>query len=220
MGLPSDARVIVEAQNQTNYMRFQCGRVGDIVHLDNVALTEFDSHQGIGFRVKVIGDSEADLGKLLAVADRLRVPHDAGEGESPTTGAAARESILPFKAQDLEQLTWKLDTSDDRPIVYVNRNLPNWRDFVGSAEFRALVLPAVLREIAIWMLRQQDVDEAEPGDPVWPWKRFVEGLGWPTPQAHEEDKFETWVDEVVFAFTRRAHLFDDLLAVIDTEAEQ
>jgi hypothetical protein len=220
LGLPDDGRIVVEAQHQTNYMRFNCGRVGAILHLDNEPLTEFESPDAILFRVKVIGDGQTDAGKLLAVVDRVRartgVPGTVSGDEPDSGSTVGTVQLLPFVPRDLEQLTWLLDTSGDRPMILVNRNLPDWKAFVQNPEFRALVLPAALRQIALWVVLENEVDDAGPDDAVWPWKKFLEMLG-QSPSGIEEDKAEAWADEVIFAFARRAHLSDTLLTNFDTE---
>lgn len=218
--LPHDARIVVEAQHQTNYMRFECGTVEAVAHLGSEPLTEFETPDAILFRVKVIGDGDSDTGKMLAVADRIRAG-DVREGNDATDetdegGTSGSVQLLPFQPHDLEQLTWLLDTTGDRPVVLVNRKLPDWKAFVQNPEFRALVLPDVLRQIALWTVLEQDVEDATPDDAVWPWKKFLELLGH-SPVGVEDDKAEDWAAEVAHTFTRRARLFDALLTTIDAE---
>ena len=213
-GLPDDARVVVEAQRQTNYMRFECGRVAEMSLPSGVQLAEFDTPDGILFRIKVIGDEAEDHGKLLAVTDRLRATDD----DATDGGTSASVPLLPFQAHDLDQVTWQLDVSGEHPVVLVNRRLPDWKAYVQSPEFRALVFPEVLRQVAQWILRQ-DIEDATPDDAAWPWKCFMELLH-QSPIGVDDDKADDWAEELVHAFARRAGLFEGLAAATGWEGDE
>ena len=51
--LPPDSLVFIEAYRQTNWMRFPFGQLGAILPGANRVLSQFDSPDGIQFRVKV-----------------------------------------------------------------------------------------------------------------------------------------------------------------------
>src|SRR5437016_2570906 len=62
---PADALVFVEAYRQTQWMRFTFGKVGAVVPPVDRRLTEFDSPDGILFRVRVTSSSDRE-GVMLA----------------------------------------------------------------------------------------------------------------------------------------------------------
>src|SRR5258708_5063469 len=64
--LPPDSFVFVEAYRQTNWMRFDFGQLGAISPDANRVLSQFDSADGILFRVKVTPNG--DTHTLLAEA--------------------------------------------------------------------------------------------------------------------------------------------------------
>ena len=70
-GLPGDAKVYVEAYRQTFWMRFDFGSVGRLAAPEHPELSDFDSLEGILFRVRVTS-SDGASGKLLAEADQIR----------------------------------------------------------------------------------------------------------------------------------------------------
>jgi hypothetical protein len=68
--LPPESFLFVEAYRQTNWMRFEFGQVGAISPDNTRELSQFDSADGIRFRVKVTPNS--DIHRLLAEAGRER----------------------------------------------------------------------------------------------------------------------------------------------------
>ena len=91
--LPPNADVYVEAYRQTTWMRFRFGTVGDVRPVDELKLTEFDSPEGVLFRVRVTSPIE-NRGLLLAEADRIR-PRVGPEDEDTN-----RIPLLPVKPDD------------------------------------------------------------------------------------------------------------------------
>ncbi len=151
--LPKDAPVFVEAYRQTTWMRFEFGTVAHIRPKDRPVLTDFDTPDGVLFRVKVTSPNEPH-GKLLARADRIqaRQPH---EEEQP------RVPLLPVKPDpDLGDEVFRVDFSD-RPILLVNAGLANSTTAARSPVFVSLVYPAVLREILARILHRDHPGEIE-----------------------------------------------------------
>ena len=113
--LPDDAVVTVEARLQTRWMRFGFGTIGAITPAPDRALSEFDSPDGIKFSVKVTAVS-GTAGKLLAEAEGIpvRLPGETEERRNP---------LLPVKADDIGHEVYRIDFSNDPPILLINLSL-------------------------------------------------------------------------------------------------
>ena len=145
--LPPEARVFVEAYRQTVCERFYWGTVASrsrwIWTLD-----EFGSLEGVRFRIKVTSRT-APMGQLLAIADRI----------APVTDEEPARSFLSIELRPLGEEVFRVawDTSDE-PILLVNQRLG--KEIVQSPEFRALAMPAVMREV---LTRFVVIDRRRPG---------------------------------------------------------
>lgn len=138
LDLQPTAAVVVEVYHQTNYVRIDCGTVSGI-RLAAVPLEAFAGIEGVLFRLKVVGTIGSELGRLLAVADRLPPTSD--------DEATSRVPLLPFRgSEELGHRVWKLDLSGERPEVVLSTKLGNWRQYAQRPDFVATVYPEVLRQ--------------------------------------------------------------------------
>ena len=85
--LPSEAPVYVEAYRQTSWMRFEHGTVSSLKSQSNNRLSEFDSLDGIRFRVKVSQGDGVHGSKPPILAMRL-VPQSSADQQR--RGSAVR----------------------------------------------------------------------------------------------------------------------------------
>lgn len=149
--LPPDAHVSVEAYRQTVCQRFPWGTVAS--RAPSVwTLDEFGSLEGVRFRIKVTARS-APKGQLLAIADRI----------APITDPGSARSFLPIELRPLGEEVFRVAwDSSDEPILLVNKRIG--KEVVQSPEFRALAMPAVVREILTRFVvverRRPDVDDS------------------------------------------------------------
>jgi hypothetical protein len=196
--LPSDATVFIEAYRQTFLMRFDFGTVSNLKAPADRNLSEFESPEGILFRVKVTSQSP-EKGKLLAEADRIPF-HRADEEQED------RIPILPVVPQDLGPEITKIDFADE-PRLLVNSVLPGYRNLALSPAFMSLVYPAALREILTRILRierHRDTEDAEDWRSKWLlYSMFLPGIGEPPQEEEEDTVVDDWIDEVITAFTRK-----------------
>ena len=87
------------------------------------------------FRIKVTAQT-APKGQLLAIADRI----------APVTDKGPARSFLPILVAPLGEQVFRVDwDTSDNPILLVNERLG--KEVAQSPEFRALAMPAVMREI-------------------------------------------------------------------------
>jgi hypothetical protein len=204
--LPDDALLFVEAYRQTQWMRFPFGTVNAVVPPVDRRLTEFESEDGILFRVRVTSQAGRQ-GLLLAEADKVPVrrPEDVEENRLP---------LFPVQPADLGSQTWRVDFSSD-PVLLINKAVGDWRAVAVSPVFRSLVCPAALREVITRILFLEDYPDLEDRDD-WKtrWLLFagsVPGAGEP-PADGETDSFEDWIETAVEAFCRQQRFFDHFLA--------
>ena len=198
--LPNDAFVSVEAYRQTTWMRFDFGLVGAQAVPDNRLLHEFDSPEGVLFRVRVTsrGTPEDPHGLLLAEADRI--PLAATE-----TVEDPRESLLPVIPADLGDELWRVDF-DDRPRLLFNSAAGNYKQIGLDPLFISIVYPAAFREVLGHILhREEHNDYDDPDDPLSRWLKFaVEVLGAGEPPTPEEDEaVDEWIDTAIRLFARK-----------------
>jgi len=194
--LPLDSFVFVEAYRQTNWMRFDFGQVGAIAPAKDRLLTQFDSPDGIKFRVKVT--PHGDVHTLLAEADQIPLTHpEQSEGE--------RTPLLPVKPQKLGEEIYRLDFSGIRPLLLINSEAGHHSDIARSPAFVSLVYPAVFREILIRILLiDKHDDDSDSEDWRSQWIRFAmlnPGIG-DLPDVEEAEKRSDWIDQAVKAFAK------------------
>jgi hypothetical protein len=194
--LAPDSFVFVEAYRQTNWMRFSFGQVGAITPASSRVLSQFDSPHGILFRVKVTPNG--DVHTLLAEADRIPLAHpEQSEGE--------RTPLLPVIPRKLGEEIYRLDFSDDRPLLLINSEAGNYANIGKSPAFVSLVYPAVFREILIRVLLVERHDDDNSDDWKSQWIRFAllhPGLG-DLPDRDELEDRSDWIEKAVSAFAKR-----------------
>ena len=196
--LPDNASVFVEAQRQTSWMRFRFGTVGNVAPQDELVLSEFDSPDGVLFRVRVTS-SDDPKALLLAVADRIRPrrPEEAEEWRVP---------LLPVKADEsLGDQVARVDFSD-YPLLLINADVGDWQAVARNPAFASLVYPPALREILTRILCiEQYFDTDDNEDWRSNWLRFatlLPGVSDP-PAGSDDENMDDWIDEAVASFCRR-----------------
>lgn len=194
--LPAEAPVYVEAYRQTSWMRFGYGNAGGLKPETDNRLSEYDSLDGVLFRVKVVED-DGTHGKLLAVADRIRPV-------KPEEGDAGRLCVLPVKSEEMDCI-WRLDFTDD-PVLFISKRAGSKDAISRSPEFISLVYPSVLREV-LFEIKESD-EEWQEDEHSWQkqWVTFVNllpGVGdMPDISSNDESVYEQWVLDAVESFSR------------------
>lgn len=195
--LPLESHIFVEAYRQTNWMRFSFGQVGAITPAKDRRLSEFDTAEGVKFRVKVTPHSDIHI--LLAEADQITLSSsEQAEGE--------RKPLLPVKPQKLDDQIYRVDFSGGAPILLINKECGNYADIGRSPAFMALAYPSVFREILNRVLLiEKHEDDANPD--LWQsrWVKFASlfpGLG-ELPLPDDTDGRNDWIDDAVSAFAKK-----------------
>jgi len=200
--LPAEALVFVEAYRQTTWMRFPFGTVANLLPppTEQRRLAEFDSADGIRFRVKVTQAHDEHI--LLAAADRIPLAQPEDDAE--------RESLLPVVPAELGDELWRVDLSDE-PRLLVNKSAASdWRQLAKSPIFVSLVYPSVLRQVLTDILADGHRDTDDEADWRSNWLRFAARLPGMNPHPPEKDEGEEaaarWVEDAVAGFARKLAL--------------
>ena len=194
-GFPSDARVFVEAYRQTTVMRFDFGTVLVTKPPANCILDEFDTVEEILFRVFVTAASGRS-GVLLGRAEKIHP-------KTPDAGNDDRAPLLPVIPAELGDEIWRLDFSE-QVYLLINRDLPDWRQTAADATFRALVYPAVIRQVLSQIVIVDDYsDSDEPDNWRSQWLNFcISELGM-GPLPTELDAGIDWISGAAESFARK-----------------
>lgn len=192
--LPPDAHVWVEAYRQASWMQFPWGRVSQPAPPPARWLDDFDSGDGLLFRVRVT--SAGDSHRILAEADR--VPCESLDGK--TQG----QSLLPIRVGDLGHEVWRLEMDGDTPTLVVNRSVGDGKALARTAEFAALVYPAVVRAIFTRVLLDEDYhpEEEEEG---WrgQWARFARQYLGAEEIPDSKESRRLWIEDAAYAYAQK-----------------
>jgi hypothetical protein len=193
LGLPASAAVSVEAYHRSTAMRFDCGTVEARKIPDVLVLNELDESARVLFRIKIV-DREAQQGKILASADRVR-PSTEGEQEG-------RRSIFPVDYRNLGQEVWQVEIDDDvGPSLLLNSKIPALMHRLHENPLVAgALLPAAFRIVLRYLAYNPSEDDEDGSGWKADWKRFCsEGLGVEDePDDLEDDEArDLWVDDLV-----------------------
>ena len=225
-----NAEVFIEGSRQTFWQRRSAGRACDLAEAATrgqplrLDFDEFDSLEGVRFRLKVTGRSDHNRSRLLAVAHGLRVaglPDDV-DGRS----------LLPVITEDLGQRPYRLDFDDGGPLLVLNSLLGPKEAVAIDPTIVSLVLPAAIRQIAVRLLADSHgISDAElnvSSDWRADWFGFLRDrlkihrlslnssdeadLGEFDGQDSGDEDQEVWAESVVDAFCSHNTLKDRLLS--------
>jgi len=194
---PGDAKIYLEPQRQTRFMRFLIGECEVTeIHARLLELTEFDDADGLSFRVKII---EPNQGKLLGIAENIK-PYNKDEKLDDN-----QQSILPVRSADLTQagVLWRVDYGDQEAVLEIEKELGGKEQVVRSLLFKGFILPAAMRQILAKVV-SDDWDEslADPQELSTRWLMFTKQAGAGLPDKNHPDQ-EDWLDDAVRVLARR-----------------
>ena len=192
--LPPEAEVYIEAYRQMSHMRFHCGTVGELQLPDNPELGDFDSYEGIKFRIKVTASGTA---QLLAEADGIADP--------------GKDSLLPVKPSDLGHEIFQIDFSGE-PLLLINDKLGSWKETTLHSVFISLAYPSVLRTILtrILLVEEESVDMEDMTD--WRSRCLLfgkrhSGVSDPPFSSQDLDAIQEWIEEAVSGFSKQNNTY-------------
>jgi hypothetical protein len=207
---PNGARLYIEAQYRTSYMRFDCGSIGAISIPAERRLTDIDSDRIVRFRVKVV-DQSAGARHIVAASNDITVSCDSG-------GAAGRLSLLEVNFVDLGDQVWRIHFEADQPVLELNQSLDSIERLAKhDPAFFALVYPAAIREVLTQFLLIERWEENEEGAD-WPerWMQWARELAGEAVPSDAGDRRE-WIEDVVMAFCGRHRVAEKMRTANDEE---
>ena len=200
--------VMLEAIRRTKLRRCSLGTVGEL-QKDTIAdFPDFPNGKEVYYRLRIV---DPVTHKLKGLAKTLK---DADREQKPTDV----ESLLPVeRSQDddeLGNLFWKVKFESEGPVLIISSKKFDSNELVKSPEFRALVLPEVLREVLIEAFIHSVPSS---GDSEWVdnWKTFVavnlgvEGGPENEPDALDENyirETKRWIDDAGRSFADKYQL--------------
>lgn len=203
--LPDTANVALEAYRQNTWMRFEYGTISNPSIPADRTLREFESAEGVRFRVKVTS-SDLENRKILAEAEGIRPKGLGLELENDR-----RVSLFSVKSSNtLGEQPFRLSTDVGQDGVFlleINNKLGDYRAVARSQMFVSLVYPSILREALFYVaivLKHREHD----GDGLWcktiQLARNLSGSYPPTSNADDDEESRTleWIDSVVDAFSK------------------
>jgi hypothetical protein len=190
---PKEARVYIEAQYRTSYMRFDYGSIAMLTVPADRRLNDIDSDRIVRFRVKVV-DQSAGERRIVAASNDITVSCHSG-------GAGKRLSLLEVNFQDLGDQVWRIHFEADQPILELNNRIESIERLAKhDPALFALVYPAAIREVLTQFLvidRWEENDEGGDWPELWiQWARELTGDAVPS----DPDERRAWIEDVVVAF--------------------
>jgi hypothetical protein len=200
--LPGEARIFIEAYRQTQYMRFDFGRVGAMHVPDDRLLRDFGSVEGVLFRVKIVKNDDPH-GVLLAEADMIRPRKSTDVDEN-------RIPLLPMlPKENMGDEIWCLEFDEKQTLLRINSTLGDCSARARDPVFLALVYPAVFRIILGRILRQEEFCDTDDMDD-WRsrWLRFAVSLPGVSDPPSDDDELniDDWIETAVSAFSRHNNI--------------
>ena len=205
-GFSKESVLYVEAYYKETRQRYNFGKISAIVHPKNRSITEVDLSGLILFRVIIVDETES-RGRLLASGERFCANSDNKEEKG-------KSSLIGIVQRPMGQVPWRVDIeAESAPVLCLNKNIPN---VIYKIEydpyFRALVLPAVLREILVRFLWNEVGAENETMEK---WMGFAQEFAEEELDSEDIEHLTAWVDGVVDAFSKKAPLIDCLLKEVE-----
>lgn len=207
--LPPHAPVVVEAYADWTQSRFEVGTVSRLETTGALILDDFDTADGVRYRVKVLGTG-AQAGLILAEADRI----------SPVEEQTASEgrSFVRVRSGDTDHEVWRLRFDESGPVLEISDKLPDWRSSVRSDAFRSLILPSVLRSLLRTAVAMGEDDDA--GD----WSADALRLGRSLtrsepPDPDDSEALDYWCDEACSRMAKNALAIEAARALLEGTEE-
>lgn len=159
---------------------------------ESLPLDGLDRSETLRFRLFLREDGKP---RLVASAENLRLKDESQS-----------ESLLPMEPADLGQLLWKLDFTDDGPVLKFNRTVfPSAVGVENYLPFGALVLPEAFRRVMEEIAEDPSRLDDE-GDSLSQWGGWLDRIGAgrpPEDAADDSASRENWCSEAVSIFCER-----------------
>lgn len=193
---PSDSEVVVESwTGKYGFQRFEVGRLDrlDLTKRNVFALNDLPNAT---FRVKVVQSGSA--GRILGDADSI-----------PVEIGGAPPSILPIDPVDLDNRVWWLEIDEEQgPILQMNQRLADYQQIARDTEFRAVVLPIVVHQIALWVASSMNSGETSQNVRRWAKALTLPGVDPTKVNVQDENSRHDFAIKASQAFAKQHDLFE------------
>jgi len=212
-GIPSESKIFVEAYCNNIFKRFSFGTYANPRPPSDCFLIDF-GEEGILFRIKIV-DSTSDFGKILADISHL---------QPETTSSGEKISLLPVELDEqLGETIWRVDFSDDRPILRLNAGVAGIKDnLLKNPSLFSIILPAVVYEILMYLIFSGDYDyEAIDNTFYDNWIRFARNYNpqnIPPKESSNEEKL-LWIHETMDAFSKKHEFKNKYISITDEDKQ-
>lgn len=202
-GFPLDALVVVESfTGKYGFQRFDVGRL-DRLDLSSRYPFAANDLSNATFRIKVVGSGNA--GKILGDADHI-----------PVVIGGRPPSILPIDPVDLDNRVWWLEIDEETgPVLQMNQRLPDYQQIARDVEFRATVLPSVVHQIALWVVRNITSGDTDINVRRWAKALTFPGVDPTNVSVDDDEAREEFALKVAIAFAKQHGFIDQYLISLD-----
>ena len=214
--------VMLEAIRRTKLRRCFLGKVGELQKDTIAEFPDFSDGKEVYYRLRIV---DPITHKLKGLAKTLK---DADKEQTP----ADLEPLLPVALSQsddgLGNRFWMVNCDSESPVLIISSKKFDSYEPVKSPEFRALVLPEVLREVLIYAF----IHSASSGSfPEWAekWKIFVsvnlgvvDGRPDTPPDELDENYIQKtlrWIDNAVRQFADNSQLSTIFIKNLTTTEE-
>jgi hypothetical protein len=195
-GFPPQSLIFIEAYRQTNWMRFSFGKISSPNPIGDFCLNDFDSAEGILFRIKIIENDKSH--KIIGSADAIPFV-------KPISKLETRESLLPVQpSNELGELIYMLDFREGNPKLLINKYAGDYNVIARSSSFISLVYPEVFRHILTNILINQGdfADDTQEWQKKWvSFAKCHRGVG-ELNDNYDEDEKNEWINSVIKVFAK------------------
>ena len=203
---PGQAKVIIEAEHKTRFMRVDLGSVHPVVMQNGIVLDRFDDAENLQFRVKVVDVENGGL--LFGIANKIK-PYDKDDNPDKNS-----KSILPVESKDLVSygVLWRIDWSNDSVVLQVDRELGSKDQVVRSLTFKSFIFPAAIHQILRKIVNDGwDVDLSDTDELQTQWILFAQQLGAGLPDPSRDADNEDWIESTIRLFMQKLNVRNNLL---------
>lgn len=200
-GLPETTRIVLEAWYRTSYSRYELGTIGAPSILQSYELHGIEAGS-VRFNLKLV----AEDGRILAMATGVHPTIQGGDGDD------AKSSLIGVQSVDMNQM-WRIRIEpDSRPVLEVNKEFNLKEKLRSDPMTKALVFPAMLREIAVRNIaaEMQNVEnEWGPEFRVFAQDVLSDGTEFPREyDGLQQSDEHYWIERFVEAFCNKHDLLD------------
>ncbi len=215
--------VMLEAIRRTKLRRFPLGTVGALQKNTIAEFPDFPDGKEVYYRLRIV---DPVTHKLKGLAKTLK---DADKEQKPSDLEPLLPVALSQPNDGLGNRFWMVRCDGESPELIISSKKFDSYEPVKSSEFRALVLPEVLREVLIYaFIHSASSSGRFPPEWAEKWETFVAvnlGVGGgpePPPNGLDDNYIQKtlqWIDDAVRKFADNSRLSEIIIKNLTTTEE-